>query len=369
MRVAPNEVSVSHPDAIKKILMGPLHKSSFYKAMALPDYRYQTPMSLTDPILKNERSRHLASGWKLANILQNEEAVDDTVRLFTSRLDGYAESGEAFDLGMYFSFLAFDVVGEVLFSKQFGFLQEDRDVGHSIRNGPYLSVALSVAGYVRWLLVAFFGNPIVTWLGVLPMGHIFNTVVRALDARVKNPDSRYDVLAHWFRAVEKSPDRVTIRNIYAATTSAVSAGSDTVGCALQAFIYYMLRHPNAWQRVRDEVDEAVREQGMCQDPVVSFADAQRLPFLQACIKEALRVFAPVPMGLPRDVGEGGLDIGGEHFAKGTILSINPWVMHHNKEIWGPDALEFNPDRWLTDDAANLDNYFMPVSSWPIDDTV
>lgn len=37
------------------------------------------------------------------------------------------------------------------------------------------------------------------------------------------------------------------------------------------------------------------------------------------------------------------------------------VMHLSKEIWGPDAHEFNPDRWLAPDIASREKYFMPVS--------
>jgi hypothetical protein len=37
-------------------------------------------------------------------------------------------------------------------------------------------------------------------------------------------------------------------------------------------------------------------------------------------------------------------------------------MHYSKELWGPDAREFNPDRWLQPDAAQKEKYFIPVSS-------
>lgn len=84
-------------------------------------------MSTTDPNEKNERSRHFASGYKLGNLLKNEEAIDNTIRLFLERLDGYAKTGKALDLDKYISMLAFDVIGEILFSKQFGFLKQDRD--------------------------------------------------------------------------------------------------------------------------------------------------------------------------------------------------------------------------------------------------
>jgi cytochrome P450 len=88
-------------------------------------------------------------------------------------------------------------------------------------------------------------------------------------------------------------------------------------------------------------------------------------FLQACIKESLRIFSPVPMGLPRIAPEGGLTIGDRTLPEGTIVSINPWVMHHSKEIWGKDAHEFNPDRWLGGGAAAREKYWISVSKFSI----
>lgn len=58
-------------------------------------------------------------------------------------------------------------------------------------------------------------------------------------------------------------------------------------------MYHLIRHSNAWQRLRDEIDTAMKE-GHCQDQIVTYEDAAKLPFLQANIKEALRIFAPVP---------------------------------------------------------------------------
>lgn len=83
----------------------------------------------------------------------------------------------------------------------------------------------------------------------------------------------------------------------------------------------MLRNRDSWLRARQEI-VADQAQGRCRDRVVSFDDAQKLPFLQACIKEALRMFGPTPMGLPRVAPKGGITIGGRHFAEGTTLSIH-----------------------------------------------
>lgn len=75
----------------------------------------------------------------------------------------------------------------------------------------------------------------------------------------------------------------------------------------------------------------------------------------------MRVFSPTPMALARRVPEGGLTIGDKTFAPGTLVSVNSWVIHFSTEIWGPDAAEFRPDRWLGEHAAALEKNFMPVS--------
>lgn len=140
-----------------------------------------------------------------------------------------------------------------------------------------------------------------------------------------------------------------------------SAGSDTVSCGLQAFVYYMIRHPNAWARVRQEIDDAGAKQGICKDAVISYADAQQLPFFQACIKEALRIFHPVTMGTPRVVPKGGIVIGERWFPAGTTVSFNTFSANLSQEVWGPDAKTFNPDRWMAENTSSLDKVFVPVS--------
>ncbi|KAK1753120.1 benzoate 4-monooxygenase cytochrome P450 [Echria macrotheca] len=357
VRIAPNEVSVNHPDAVKKVLAAPLHKASWYKVIAFPDGRFENPMSATDPAVKNELSRHLAPAYTLPNILRSEETVGQTIDLLFGWLDKFAASGDPVDLDKYFTFTTSDVIGETIFSKQFGFLREGRDIDNTIANAHPQAAYVSVAGFFRWFHVLFLSNPVITWLGVTPWGHLINTAMAAIRERQANPDARFDALAHWLKMYADHPDRMQLHEIHSAAFNAVAAGNETVATALQAFVYYMIRHPDAWRRAREEVDAA--GVGVCGGRTVSFADSQRLPFLQACIKEALRIFGPASMGLPRVVGREGLTIGDRTLPAGTIVSINVWTIHHSKEIWGDDAREFNPDRWLGKDAARLERFFIP----------
>jgi hypothetical protein len=128
VRIAPDEVSVSHPEGIKKILLAPLAKAYWYEGLTMPDYRYRSPMSLTDVKRKNEVSRCWSAGWTLNNSLQSEDAIDELIKTWLAKLDRFAESGEVFDPDKYLHFVAFDMVGEFLFSKQFGFVGEGRDI-------------------------------------------------------------------------------------------------------------------------------------------------------------------------------------------------------------------------------------------------
>ncbi|KAH9995211.1 cytochrome P450 [Xylariaceae sp. FL0662B] len=361
VRIAHDEVSVSHPDGIKKLYLSPVPKSYWYAGITAADYRFVAPFSITNPKAKVELSKAFAPGYTLTNILQMEGIVDNTIEALLGWMDKYAETRQPMPLDRFLHYTAFDVVGDVLFSAQFGFLKAGKDIGDAIAGSWFLNFFTGVSGfYGTWRKLLM--NPFTTWLDILPMTHVFNKAVRAVDERRKNPDAPTDIIAHWFKAIEKNPGRVTLRNVYAQAGNNVGAGVDTVACALMAFMYFMLRHPTALGRVRDEIQAAEKE-GLCKTKVVSYADAQRLPYLQMCIKEALRIFSPVTQGLPRTVPAGGITIGDRTFPEGTVLSISQWVMHQSTELWGPDAREFNPDRWLREDAAALEKkYYMPFGA-------
>ncbi|CAO2654611.1 Nn.00g113440.m01.CDS01 [Neocucurbitaria sp. VM-36] len=361
VRMSYDEVSVSHPDAIKKILLAPLHKGNWYKIHALPDYRFQSPMSTTDPKKKVEKSKYIAAAYTNSSVLRSEEYIDRTFESFLDWLDLYASDKKPMEFNKFASYVTFDVIGEIVFSKPLGFLEQGKDIGNTIENSVGLNAYVAVAGYFRWINIALLANPVVTWLSIMPMGHLFDTTKAVMADREKNANARYDAVQYWFKQHEKHPDKLTVRDIGTQALAAVGAGSDTVSAGIQAFVYYMIRHPDAWERAHAEVRDATKN-GICKDRVVSYADSQQLPFVQACVKEALRVFGPVPMGLPRVAPKGGLTIGDRTLPEGTIVSVSPWVIHHSKELWGEDAHEFNPDRWFEGDATEKEKYWIPFGA-------
>jgi cytochrome P450 len=232
-------------------------------------------MSTTDPKKKIEKSKYIAAAYTVSNLLRSEEHIDRTFESFLDWMDKYATDKKLMDLNTFISYATFDVIGEVVFSKSFGFLEQGKDIGNSIGNSLALNAYIAVAGYFRWINIALLANPIMTWLAILPMGHLFDTVKSVLADREKNVNVRYDAVQYWFKQHERHPDKFTIREINTQALAAVGAGSDTVAAGIQSFVYHMIRHAGAWERAHDEVVEAAKK-GLCRDRVVSYADAQQL---------------------------------------------------------------------------------------------
>lgn len=86
--------------------------------------------------------------------------------------------------------------------------------------------------------------------------------------------------------------------------------------ALSGITYLLLQNPSALQRLAAEVRSAFDF-----DKDITFKSVQELSFLQACIDEGLRRYAPVPVGLPRVVPDGGAVIAGEHVPAGVSLNF------------------------------------------------
>jgi benzoate 4-monooxygenase len=90
-----------------------------------------------------------------------------------------------------------------------------------------------------------------------------------------------------------------------------------------------------------------------------------LSYLNNVINETLRYHSTSGIGLPRQIPENspGVTIKGHYFPPGSVLSVPTYTIHHSKEVWGPDADDFKPERW--DNATTLQKTaFNPFSHGP-----
>lgn len=71
-----------------------------------------------------------------------------------------------------------------------------------------------------------------------------------------------------------------------------------------------------------------------------------MPYLQAVIKEGLRIYPPVVGLMAKEVPKGGDTFKGVFLPEGTRIGYCAWGIFRRKDVWGEDADEFRPERWL-----------------------
>lgn len=92
-------------------------------------------------------------------------------------------------------------------------------------------------------------------------------------------------------------------------------------------------------------------------------DLSKLTFLTQCIKEGMRLHCPVPFVARNNTVP--LNIEGHTIPPGTFVVANIWCLHHNPAVWGPDHMQYKPERFSKDNLAKLDSFaFLPFSAGP-----
>ncbi|XP_027353749.1 cytochrome P450 CYP82D47-like [Abrus precatorius] len=125
-----------------------------------------------------------------------------------------------------------------------------------------------------------------------------------------------------------------------ATCSALIVGAaDTTISAMIWGLSLLLNNRHALKKVQDELDEHVGKERLVND-----SDVNKLVYLQAVVKETLRLYPPAPLSGPREFTED-CTLGGYHIQANTRLILNLWKLHRDPRVWS-EPLEFRPERFL-----------------------
>jgi cytochrome P450 len=137
---------------------------------------------------------------------------------------------------------------------------------------------------------------------------------------------------------------IVFRVLPAWTSSNILAGSDTTAIFLRTVFKNLMEHPQTLACLRQELDEARGNDRLSR--IVTWKESQKLPYLAACITEAGRLHPPFGLNLERVVPAGGLEISGNSIPEGTIVGMNGWVVHRDRNVFGEDADHWRPERWI-----------------------
>ena len=137
------------------------------------------------------------------------------------------------------------------------------------------------------------------------------------------------------------------------------AASDTTAAFFCGFLRYVVQTPGVYENLIAEIDD-FDARGLLNHPVPSYDQVGQLPYFKACHLEVQRFYPSTPMIIPRYVSEGGMDISGLHAPAGAEIGANPYVIQRDKTVFGEDADEFRPQRWLENEknAKHMEKYIL-----------
>ncbi len=142
------------------------------------------------------------------------------------------------------------------------------------------------------------------------------------------------------------------KNLRDVILNMVIAGRDTTAQALSWCFYRMCIHPETQKKLREEALHVLTSTGELEKlknnhakGAIAFESTQQMKYIEAFVMEVLRFHPSVPKEAKEVHADDTLP-DGTAVHKGDIVAFIPWLMGRDTELWGPDALEFRPERFL-----------------------
>ncbi|KAG0233648.1 hypothetical protein BGW42_007321 [Actinomortierella wolfii] len=172
---------------------------------------------------------------------------------------------------------------------------------------------------------------------------------QAVEARRKETEEEKearsrDLLDHFINYEYEDGSKLTDEELRDVFTNFMIAGRDTTAQGLTWSFYMLLTHPPVLAKLREEIDAVF--QGS--DEFTYEQIVHDLPYAKAVFYETLRLYPPVPKNAKVAVQADVLPCGARVDA-GDIVSYSNYALARNQDVWGVDADQFRPERWLIED--------------------
>ncbi|KAF8462276.1 putative cytochrome P450 [Kalaharituber pfeilii] len=348
VRIAPNDLSFSSAAAWKDIHGHHARQSTFVKTefYNTDPKNFGTSHILSEKdIAKHAEIRRLLAHAFSAKALQEQEVlIDRYINLFVQRLGKrYADrqkgpDGEYCNLVHWYNYTTFDIIGDLAFGDSGAFACLENERSH-----PWVSGILGGI-YATGLRDIFRRYPFMINIGyLLTPKRITNMRLRInqyskdmVEKRLSKETDRKDFMTY----ILDKKDDPGFSDIHLPGNAQilVIAGSETTATQLSGLTYYLLKTPDAYQRLKDEIRISFRSYWD-----INSLTTQHLPYLNAVIEEGLRIYPPVPIGMPRK--SPGAMVAGYYVPAGAEVGVHAYSTSHNPDNF-QDPDQFIPERWL-----------------------
>lgn len=353
VRIGPNELSYSSPDAWHDIYAkagagGDMPKDfvGLGPDMAAPE---KGIIRANDADHQRQR-RIFGSAFSDRAVLKQEGLVQGHVRNLMRKLaDENAASTTAgrTDLVTWLSYLAFDIMGDLMYGEPLGMLESDQSARQWVRD-TYATIKTVTLGMAMMGWHPPFGPLLLKyiWGGSDKRRAVHNRfsmdrVDKRLDRNDRGDDSGSDVWSMILQNRGNEKQRITRGEMYSNAATFMIGGTETTTAATSALTYMLLQHPDKMAKLRAELDSTIKDA----QTDMTFTNLRKLSYLNACIEESMRLYPPAPTPMPRIVPGKGRVVCGCYVPGGTRVDIPLYAIAHHPDNFA-DPEEFVPERWL-----------------------
>ncbi|KAJ5698446.1 hypothetical protein N7462_000451 [Penicillium macrosclerotiorum] len=344
VRIAPDELSFIDGDAWKVIYgTRPGHGQKD------KDYRFYPPTAGGAPSIINSNNvdhsrfrRLLSHAFSDSSLRGQEPIIRGYVDLLMQRLWEKIEDGKpVVDLVSWYNFTTFDVIGDLAFGEPFDCLKNSEYhqwitiLFSHLRLGAYANVSRRFPGS-KYLL------PLITPKRIMNQRNAHMDMTKEkVKARLTKSNERADFFGNIlkYNNTEKGfsfPEMITNGS------TLIIAGSETTATLLSGVTYLLLRNPRVLAKLQHEIRSTFHN-----EDEITLESCNKLEYCLATLTEALRLYPPVSVGLPRIVDAQGDMIAGNWVPGGTIVSVGQLAANHSPTNF-VDADQFLPERHLAD---------------------
>ncbi|KAF2828344.1 pisatin demethylase [Ophiobolus disseminans] len=354
-RIAPTHLITSDAEFWTRInaVRSPYRRAEFFYSTARFEPGKDNVFTECDNDRHDARRKKMAAGYSGKENLALEQSIDTHVKELVDLVHKYAatptstKTSTPMDLSKKIPYFTLDVISHVGLGQPFGNLLADKDQNDYLKSCEEgLHIANTAWGLgISWLPGAPIIGPLISpsEKDSSGFGKMMAEARKIIDDRKsKSTEGKSDMLASFIR------NGVSGDDLFQEAFEVILAGSDTTSAALRILLLYIMTSPRVYAKLQSEIDSVASSHAIIRD-----ADVRQLPYLNAVVREGLRVHPPVVNIFSRvtpDEGDNVTIDGKEHYIPGgTFIGYSAWSMHrNNRSLYGQDSEVFRPERWFVD---------------------
>lgn len=246
-----------------------------------------------------------------------------------------------------------DPVGRAILDA-FAITQMDKDIG-CIRRRSSISIAYRdvwAQNKPWWILLGCLVNnvsaPIPWFREVRKAAPAISTIRKAflevLDHKARETPSGRPVSCNNITSIMLADEHFAEEETLSHTLTYAAASYETTTLAIQWAIVALSRFPSVQERLRNEVRGQLPSLNSAHEFTRHMDAVKKMPYLNAFCNEVLRHYNPISLTIREALQD--TSIAGTPVPRGTLVLVSYDAINHDPNVWGSDATEFNPDRWI-----------------------